>query len=1257
MNQAIHLAKTVRATVSVLGLIGLLVLFTHLAFAGRPLTEEDFAAASLQGFGDRANGWAWAMQWWDGYLYVSTNHDWRCGEILAQARNSFGIFVYPDDDPDVECPEDPLELDMRAEIWRWHAETNVWEQVYQAPFEIFTEYTQLGGSITDPITVTVEISPTPVARDIGYRGMTLFQEPDGTVALYVTSVSPAYLGYKVPPRILRSVDGVNFEAIPQDPGTPLGDILKTSLRNPTVHVGSDGIRRLYVQAGSSKGSGAIFESADPSLGNEAWRKISPDEIKYSHMLSFNGALYMGARNPANGFEIHKYYPDGGRLPYRYKLVMEQGGYSPSDNPNVEILSMQEFQGRLYIGGNGIVIGFLPSANTSAEMFRINPDDSWDLVAGEPRLEMPDGSPPKYPLSGLGGGFGNDNAGHIWRMEDIDEHLYITTFDGSVAAKDEEEIPEDVLAQMGFDLWRTSNGVDYTAVTTNGLSALIEDPDPPRPDLNLGTFDAGGRSLSSNPYGFFVGTANYYYGLRIWRAFIPTPPTTIQISHEPTGVVNTSYSFLASTLPVTTTLTHPLTYTWEVEDHLPVTFAGGLESSLNFSWDTPGNKTVEVTVSNEYGTVTSNSSIEIGQDSAGIPLDTITLDIPLFGGLNEPITLQANIVPVTATQPVTYTWSATDQGTMVRASGANDIVSYTWQSAGTKSVTVLVTNGLDTALITKEIDIATCEPIETARLFFQTDGELFVGSPAFFELLAYGGTAPYNYEWKVDGEPIGANHARLYHTFDTEGIHKIEGTISNSCGKQTVSHNLLVSLPTEDQPTANLSTSGSYNTRLQFDNGQLITYTLILRNTSDTTTTLTLDNPIPPFTEYITNSVRSTDSNLAGLIDDSILWQGEVISGTPIIIAFAVRVTDTVLPANTQIVNQSFLTDEDGQSYLLETSSTYVAGYYLNINNIGRLFSRNAIVSLFFGWNPEDNITQVKFSNYAGFGDEPQANTTNWIDVDQLDGIYPNWALNLEGSPSTARTIYAMFRDSSGEIVNVVASDQRIYDAVPPEILSAEIVPDSPGSQYVHVNVTALDDNSGVRYIWLSHLNAEGVEILKFSGPTDSLPWKLDPSGTMFLLAQDGASNFSPIMEIQGPEAVEITGVDVVIGPETGYTNQSYNFFLLSDPVSVTHPITYVWDVTDHAPITHVSDQNDYLALSWDTPGTKLLNFTATNVLGTVSGSYTIEISVAPPPTPTSTPSPSPTATNTPTPTATPSPTPTLPPPTMYKIYMPALSRQ
>jgi len=80
-------------------------------------------------------------------------------------------------------------------------------------------------------------------------------------------------------------------------------------------------------------------------------------------------------------------------------------------------------------------------------------------------------------------------------------LYVGTYDGSTTFHTVPWLEPILRPHMGFDLYASQDGVHFTMVTSTAFGDI---------------FDCGLRSLESTPYGLFLGTANPYYGLQIWR---------------------------------------------------------------------------------------------------------------------------------------------------------------------------------------------------------------------------------------------------------------------------------------------------------------------------------------------------------------------------------------------------------------------------------------------------------------------------------------------------------------------------------------------------------------------------------------------------------------------------------------------------------------------------------------------------------------------------------------------------------------------
>jgi hypothetical protein len=343
-----------------------------------------------------------------------------------------------------------------------------------------------------------------VARDMGYRNMAVYTDRHGTEALYVVSIGPE--GH-----LLRTTDGTTFEVITQ-PG--LGRNAAIGFR-PLVSLKG----RLYTSPVGApmvpnvSAYPAVLEADDPGRGAHdpaVWRPVSapgfgdPDNLTIFEMAVFQDHLYAGTGN-LRGFQVWKTAATGAP-PYHWTPVVTNGGHQgPSDN--FAAISMYPFGEWLYVGSGRAPSELDTLEPTPGELLRIAPDDTWEVVAGEPR-ETPQGF--KAPISGLAAGFGNPHSMYVWRMEAHRGWLYAGNNDttiflrytprsrlgASVARWVEAHggVEQAVAAAGGCDLWRTQDGVHWTCVTRTGFG---------------NPFNNGLRTLKSTPVGLFVGTMNCF----------------------------------------------------------------------------------------------------------------------------------------------------------------------------------------------------------------------------------------------------------------------------------------------------------------------------------------------------------------------------------------------------------------------------------------------------------------------------------------------------------------------------------------------------------------------------------------------------------------------------------------------------------------------------------------------------------------------------------------------------------------------------
>lgn len=472
--------------VSLFCLLVIIPLVLPKAAVSEQLGINDFKKSSLQGFADKQNSVMWSMKWWDktGKLYVGTNRAWLCWSYAGTVATYPPLaYLYPPQDPDVECTEDYNDLPLQAQIWAWDPETDGWELVYESPMDV-------------PIPGTDKF----VARDIAFRSAEIFIEDDGTEAMYFVATNSKPIHKTVPPpRILRTTDGINFEPIPQESGT-MANLPKASFRSLTSYK-----NRLFVIHGSVQGNGKLYESATPYAGNDTWQQVSPDDpdLRFFELQVYNGYLYAGSLDLNGGYAVLRTDAEG-EPPYEFTPVVLKGGYLLQ--PSKTVVSMHEYNGYLYVG-----------TDAPAELIRIGPDDQWDLIAGTPRV-TPAGY--KIPLSGLAEGFGFGLNEHLWRMQSHENVLYIGTYDASTSQRTCPGKAAVLDNRMGFDLYKSSDGIHFSAITINGFG------DP---------FDFGIRTFQSTPYGLFVGTANYYYGANIYRGVDEGNSTLIDPPGEARGL--------------------------------------------------------------------------------------------------------------------------------------------------------------------------------------------------------------------------------------------------------------------------------------------------------------------------------------------------------------------------------------------------------------------------------------------------------------------------------------------------------------------------------------------------------------------------------------------------------------------------------------------------------------------------------------------------------------------------------------------------
>ncbi|MGA2622214.1 MAG: class I SAM-dependent methyltransferase [Thermoguttaceae bacterium] len=454
---------------------------------GLGLTGANFRKVGPSGLGDPMNAYPHSMAWFQEHLYVGTTRANLANRALQIRQNTPERMgeIWP-----VPVPDTYWGNDLAAEIWRYCPPTGEWTRLYKAPL-----VRGIGGF--------------DVPLSVGFRAMAVFQgRSDPAPALYV----PTWASHQTPSSLmLRSGDGVRFEVV-SEPGDGLPENRPRSLRGLTAFNGwlfaspVVGQKRLEPNVA---GYVAIVASADPAKGG--WRRAcefhfgDPNNVSIFKMAVCNGALYAGTMNINEGFQVWK-TDAAGEPPFRWKKVLSHGAYR--GRLNQIAMTLMPLGDGLYLGSAIQNCSFdfdYHVGPAPPEVIRINPDDSWDLLVGEPRM-TPDGL--KVPRSGLGPGFGNPFAGYLWSMGVHEGWLYAATAVWAVflrySGRQDRWPPhtrplltprfiEDLLHRFGgCDLWRTRDGDSWVPVTQNGFGNC---------------YNIGFRDQVSSPFGLFVGAAN------------------------------------------------------------------------------------------------------------------------------------------------------------------------------------------------------------------------------------------------------------------------------------------------------------------------------------------------------------------------------------------------------------------------------------------------------------------------------------------------------------------------------------------------------------------------------------------------------------------------------------------------------------------------------------------------------------------------------------------------------------------------------
>jgi hypothetical protein len=545
--------------------------------------KEDFAELARRGFaetvdgtgafvvntGNQGNSYTWATIWWPahdsepGRFYVGTNADAGCtvstggGALIGTCPTPTAIPTGTGGGTTQVPIPGPEQL---PEIWRYTPDVSdppdvsddprkgIWEKVFTSPLTSLQAVSPSINPVACFLPQFAILCAVIFARDFGYRNMILCDANGaGTPTQRLFAVN-----YGLGGRILFTETG--------NPGSwQQTSTLGLPNTDPSAG-GTYGFRAMACKDGglwiSPSGTatntdastdGRIFFNPNPTNLSSAWRAISPAGVCDAantgvfSMDTFNGFVYAGAGGAPTGAQVCKTAGCLGGTPSTctatWTQVVSDGAgrelLPDGEQANAGVIRMKDALGAVYVG-----LGTSAGENLPAELIRIHPDDTFDLIMGIPRIKSemealfgitgedppggtfncnndPGGGGPIdinkcFPLSHQGAGFGGGYSAvaadnycsgkdvYVWSFAEYDSNgdgstpeLYVGALDrgggGGATCASNSSNPE------GFDLWRSDDGNTYSPVSLNGMG---------------NSFASGIRNMAGVPgVGLFVGSTN------------------------------------------------------------------------------------------------------------------------------------------------------------------------------------------------------------------------------------------------------------------------------------------------------------------------------------------------------------------------------------------------------------------------------------------------------------------------------------------------------------------------------------------------------------------------------------------------------------------------------------------------------------------------------------------------------------------------------------------------------------------------------
>lgn len=641
-----------------------------------------------------------------------------------------------------------------------------------------------------------------------------------------------------------------------------------------------------------------------------------------------------------------------------------------------------------------------------------------------------------------------------------------------------------------------------------------------------------------------------------------PPLSVSISGPQTVTLNDSQTYTATIGSITTTL--GVDYKWEATDLgfiPPRTNQQSLQNTIPLKWAQSGLKTITVTASNKFGSMSDSYTVTVGSEPTGVSFN----GNPDNGEVNVPYDFVVSLGGNSST-PVTYTWDATDQSPVVIANSnrLTSTVPYSWTTSGVKVITLTIQNSFNT--VTERFTITINSKIFTVTVSGPTAGTVGIDYDYIATVTPMTTTTPLSFSWQVTDQSqriVQSNGLTNSQSFNwnRDGVKLIKVTATNAEGAGVGSASITLTVA-----PARVVISGP----LKLAINQAYTFTALTNEGATTPLDYT----------WTATGVETPMTHRSGLSDSvPFKWDAAGVQTVTVVAANAAgSVSDTHAvmigypPTNLAV---------DGPH-----RGTIDRGYRFTATVSGQ-----SAVPISYSWTTHE---QASINQTSSLTDSV---TLTWATTGTK--LMTVTADNGFGLATTLHTITLDVGPTAVVITGPTAGDADV-------------------SYMFTATLRPMTVKQPVTYSWQATDHSPTTQVSTNSLTTlAAFTWQTEGTKLITVTADNGFSTATDLHLItigrgEPPVALMITG------STTAILGQDYEYTATVSPTTATRPITYSWQADDKGQIIQIDGggtrqlgSNSTVNYRWQMPGSKRITVTARNRLDTVTGTYTV-MAVQPP---------------------------------------------